>query len=1017
MNMEQYTNPSERYRLAREIAEEGIILLKNQGNILPIGKHKLAVFGRTQIDLIPCGTGSALCHGEYCIDILTGLEEEGLLFDHELADAYRRFSAENPVSCFGVWGSGSHIQPEMALTEEMVAKTVSDGADTALVVIGRTAGENDDVSPLPGDYYLSSVEEEQLSLICRYFRRVILVINSGNLMDLSISEKDEIDAVLLLSLPGMEGGRALAGILSGRVTPSGKLTDTVARSYTDYPSSSFFGRRGGLVQKYTEDIFVGYRYFETFPQAKERVLYPFGFGLSYTSFEMACIGFFVKKDKIEVQIAVTNTGGVLSGKETVMLYSTGAQGGSSLGMPALSLRAFAKTKTLHPGETETLHLAFSAGDMASFDDTGITGFCDAWVLEKGSYRILFGNDVRHLHLAGIYENIENRFIRSCVHLPTRLESRLTASGETEPLDFVPPDRSEGYPVLPLGACRIPGDVFVTDGNTASVKLSVSAPGAYRLCFVLPGTAGRFAPAYSLSVNGVPAEYFDCQTDGTGGSDVILAPGTSELSISKTGTGECRIDSLVIEKNDEAISIGSGTSIVEGGRFAESALYVVTKSFSDSGVLKSGRALARMHTPGRYALYKLKVEKAGLYDVSLRYDNWYPDMDIRDTFAFLISNVGQETESVTLKNTTQNPDGVHTYATSEPFQLALPSGECYFKIVSATQTAPNIAYFLFTPSKRQKVIPAKSVITETSEDISEEIRVRRPLPPQDGTEDFRAVSEGKLSLDQFVHSLSDAELAALSCGNSDGQIGYLPCRGIPEAYWSDGPVGLRMNAKTTVYPSGTMLASSWNCALAKEFGRSIGQEAKERRVDVWLAPGINIHRDPCCGRNFEYYSEDPVLTGKIAAAVISGVQEMPVAATVKHFAANNTEYQRLRSDSHVSARALREIYMKAFEIAVRDAAPYAIMTSYNHINGEKVPESRLLCTDVMREEFGFDGVLVTDWGNDSDHVKELAAGHDLKMSFGTPDRVEAALAAGTLSRTRVEESVKRILTLLLKVAVL
>lgn len=1006
--MEQYIDQNARYRLAREIAEEGIVLLKNDGGILPLGNtHKLAVFGRGQVDVIACGTGSAYCRSEYCVDLLTGLEEAGIPFDSELAAAYRQFSVENPIAAFGVWGSGSHLQPEMPLSQDMVEQSVRRGADTALFVIGRTAGENDDVSPIPGDYGLSSVEEEQLALICRYFDRVILVINSGNMMDLSVSRRAEIGAVLLLSMPGMEGGRALAGILSGRVTPSGRLTDTVACSYSDYPSSSSFGKRGGVIQPYTEDIFVGYRYFESFPHAKEKVLYPFGFGLSYTSFGMTCMGFSSMDGTIEAEIAVTNTGDAYSGKETVMLYSASSAGQTD--RPALALRAFAKTKVLSPGETEVLRLSLPAWDLAAFDDTGALGHPDAWVLEKGEYQILFGNDIRNLRLAGIYENKESLY-HTCTHLPTMLEERLCTSGEMEQLDFVPPDITEGYPVLPLGECRIPGTAFVFGEGECSVKLSVSARGVYRLrlLFSKNDVCGKGCRDYLL--NGVPLE--NAEADGTI-PDVLLEAGASVLTVRKEGIS--LIEGLIIEKQDDAISIGEDVSIVEGGRFSEAALYVVAKPFTDDGPRESGLALARMHTPGRYALYHLHVKKAGLYDVSLRYDNWYPAMDIRDTFSFLVSNVGQEIEAVTLANTTKKEDGAHIYATSAPIQLALPSGECYFKIVSTTKTAPNIAYFLFTPSGRPKVSVQKKASDVVCETHTEEARVRRPLPLPAGGPDFRDVMGGRLPLDVFVRSLTAKDLAALSCGNDNGQIGYLPEKGIPEAYWSDGPIGLRMEAKTTVYPSGTMLASAWNTELAREFGRSIGCEARERMVDVWLAPGINIHRNPCCGRNFEYYSEDPLLSGKIASAVIRGVQEMHVAATVKHFAANNTEYQRLRSDSHVSARALREIYMKAFEIVIREAEPYAIMTSYNFINGEKVPENRLLCTDVIRGEFGFEGVLVTDWGNDSDHVKELAAGHDLKMSFGSPDRVAQALENGSLSRERVEESVKRILTLIMKTA--
>ena len=206
-----------------------------------------------------------------------------------------------------------------------------------------------------------------------------------------------------------------------------------------------------------------------------------------------------------------------------------------------------------------------------------------------------------------------------------------------------------------------------------MKLSVSARGAYRLRLLFSGTVACGKGGRICLLNGVRLE--NVREDGTV-PDVILEAGTSVLTVKEDGI--CPIESLVIEKQDDAISIGAGVSVVEGGRFSEAALYVVAKPFSDDGPCGSGQALARMHTPGRYALYHLHVEKAGLYDVSLRYDNWYPAMDIRDAFSFLISNVGQEIEAVTLKNTTKREDGAHLYATSAPIQLALPRGDLLFQ---------------------------------------------------------------------------------------------------------------------------------------------------------------------------------------------------------------------------------------------------------------------------------------------------------------------------------------------------
>jgi hypothetical protein len=481
-------------------------------------------------------------------------------------------------------------------------------------------------------------------------------------------------------------------------------------------------------------------------------------------------------------------------------------------------------------------------------------------------------------------------------------------------------------------------------------------------------------------------------------------------------------SFKFEKEDETVHISAeGTSVLECGKFTECALYVISREFEDEeGLIKHGRGLFRMHTPGRYAMYKLQVDKPGFYDFTMRYSTYHDTRDLSDTYSFMVSNVTQDIESVKLEKTTEE-DAPFSFRTAEPIRLALPAGEAYLKIVSVTKNTPHLAYMEIKPSTRKNVVVVRKEKIKKTDDavlLDEAMPVgtcypRKPLPAISREYDFRNVLSGKITLDEFIADLSDEELAALSCGNKIGQIGRISARGIPECYWSDGSVGYRQNYKVTVYPSSTMVAATWNKALAREFGRAIGTEGNLYNVDVWLAPAINIHRDPCCGRNFEYMSEDPYVTGAIASEIVNGVQEYGVAATVKHFAANNTEYQRMKSNSRVSARALREIYMKAFEIIIKDADPYAIMTSYNHINGIKVSENPLFVEQIMRNEFGFSGLVMSDFSNDSDHVRELAATQDLKMNFGDPRTVCKKLGEGKLSRETVRACVKRVLELIIK----
>lgn len=287
-----------------------------------------------------------------------------------------------------------------------------------------------------------------------------------------------------------------------------------------------------------------------------------------------------------------------------------------------------------------------------------------------------------------------------------------------------------------------------------------------------------------------------------------------------------------------------------------------------------------------------------------------------------------------------------------------------------------------------------------------------------------VAEGKVTLDEFIAQLSDEELIHLLGGqpnrgvaNTFG-IGNLPQYGVPDMMTADGPAGVRINPEcgicTTAFPCATLLASTWNAPLVEAVGRAGGEELKENNLSVWLTPAVNIHRNPMCGRNFEYYSEDPLLAGRLGGAMVRGIQSNGVAACVKHFACNNKETNRKKSDSRVSERALREIYLKVFERIVKEADPWAIMSSYNIINGERASESHDLLEAILREEWHFDGMVTTDWWTRGEHYKEIRAGNDLKMATGFPTRVMQAIDQGELTREELERCAKRVLGLILKV---
>ena len=267
-------------------------------------------------------------------------------------------------------------------------------------------------------------------------------------------------------------------------------------------------------------------------------------------------------------------------------------------------------------------------------------------------------------------------------------------------------------------------------------------------------------------------------------------------------------------------------------------------------------------------------------------------------------------------------------------------------------------------------------------------------------------------------------AAETVPGAAGTTAAIPRLGIPQTILTDGPAGVRINptregdAKTyyaTAFPIGSALASTWNTELVEEVGKAIGNETKEYKCDVILGPGMNLHRNPLCGRNFEYYSEDPVVTGKIAAAYVKGVQSQGAGTSIKHFAVNSQETERTSVDERVSQRALRELYLRGFEIAVREGKPWTVMASYNRVNGPLAQESRDLLTDVLRTDWGYQGMVMTDWIGQRNTGAQVHAGNDL-MEPGQPQQSEEIVTKvknGQLDIKDVDNSVRRLLEYIVK----
>lgn len=694
--------------LVRRAAAQGAVLMKNDG-VLPLKDGcRVSLFGRVQQNWFYTGYGSG---GEvnrpYEVNLADGIRNcEKLKLNEKLANKYERWCAENKIND-SVWGMWPRFYPEMPIEASEIFEA-SKESDCAVVVIGRSSGEDRDCSLEKGSYYLTDDELCLLGCVTDYFSKTVVLLNIGCMMDLKWAEKfgDKINALLILWQGGMESGNAAADILCGKENPSGKLTDTAAAEYEDYPSAKDFANVE--FNNYTDDIYVGYRYFETFE--KEKVLYPFGFGLSYTQFSIKCESAEPAENGFSFNVTVTNTG-ERSGREVVQLYIQ--KPCTVLGNPARELAAFAKTDELKPNESQTLNLFVSMYQLSSYDSEGKSGFKSAYVTEGGLYRFYLGTDVR--------------------------------SAEE--------------------------------------------------------------------------------------------------------------------------------------------------------------------------VYTFYEEETKLYE--------------------------QLSECLAPENS--------------------------FEVITAVEGINGF-------------IPVKRKCPERQTNLAQ--RIMKNLPSQKERSDknnitLYDVASGNATMDEFISTLSLDELEAITRGdytmdsplgakgNAGALGGVLPSlreKGVSAAITTDGPSGIRLEACCSLIPIGTLLACTFDEKLVEEVYSAIAREMKERGSHILLAPGMNIHRNPLCGRNFEYYSEDPLVTGKIAAAAVKGIQSCNGSACPKHFACNNQEFKRTVNDSRVSERALRQIYLKGFEICIKEAEPKNIMTSYNKVNGVYSYYNYDLCTSVLRNEWGYKGNVMTDWWN-------------------------------------------------------
>lgn len=698
---------------ARQAVAEGQVLLLNQNHVLPLpkGSH-VAVFGRMQLHYYKSGTGSGgMVNVNKVTGILEALEEsEDVQVYEPLVGVYREWEKDHPFDEGVGWGNEPWSQEEMELNEALVEEAAEKN-EYAIVILARTAGEDKDNKMLEGAYCLTSIEEDMLQKVRKSFAKMIVLLNTGNIMDMSFMDQYRPDAVMYVWQGGMIGGLGTVDVLTGKVCPSGRLSDTIAAQMSDYPADPYFG---GLEQNlYVEDIYVGYRYFESV--AKSKVLYPFGFGLSYTTFSMEADGFSYAEKQVSFVMKVTNTGSV-AGKEVVQVYAKAPLG--KLGKPARVLIDFKKTKELMPGECETLTFAIPTSVFASYNEVSTAGMPVGWVLEAGEYTIYAGGNVRDAYAVGSFTLDELQIVEECRN--------------------------------------------------------------------------------------------------------ALAPTTAFKRMKMTAANE-------------------------------------------------------------------HAEAACVYEIAME--------------------------------------------------------EVPLRVVSPEE-------------KRNAELPEGCEITGD-----------RGIKLAD-------VKAGKATLDEFVAQLTEEELASIVRGEGMGSpkvtagtaaafggvTKSLLEKGIPCGCCDDGPSGMRLDSgmKAFSLPNGTLLACTFNTQLNEELYAFTAVEMIKNRVDILLGPGMNIHRHPLNGRNFEYFSEDPLLTGKMAAAQVRGLKSAGVTGSLKHFCGNNQETRRHTSNSIISERALREIYLRGFEIAVKEAKADAVMTTYGPVNGIWTSSNYDLVTDILRKQWGFEGVAMTDW---------------------------------------------------------
>ncbi|MBO5375097.1 MAG: glycoside hydrolase family 3 protein [Clostridia bacterium] len=780
----------EKVDFARRAAADGMVLLKNENATLPISKDKkIALFGVASYQCFKLGWGSGDMLAQRIIQTNEALVDAGYTIEEQSDAINKAWIEEHATEYQRVnrnWAEWTFRFNEIEMPTNIIESSAKE-ADVAIVSVGRCSGEADDLKNEEGFYKLHADETSLIKRVSACFEHVVLVLNTCGPLDLRSVENCKIDSILYASMGGEQFGNAVADIVSGKVSPSGKLTTTWAKKYEDYPTCEGIDT---IVVPYNEGIYVGYRYFDTF---NVEPMYPFGYGLSYTTFEIEPYDFILDGPLVNFVTKVTNTG-KMPGKEVVECYLSSPDG--KMEKAYQDLCAYSKTDIINPGESEEVVISFDLTDMASYDEEAA-----AYVLEKGDYIVRCGNSSRNTKVAFVI--------------------------------------------------RVSKDVLCTQ------------------------VSNRFKQ-----------------------DDVELK--------------------LISKKGIASISYPNEKAEIENAKILDLDITSIEPTVCDKYEDTPDELIEATSNDKLYTLEDVWNGKASVEDVVAQFSN--------EELAMILNGVIYD------------------------------SADANANVGSMAIKVRGAAGELWTSDKYK--IPTNA------------------------------------------------------CADGPGGI-RLSIFGTPEE--SDTDVCHEMVA----YPSGTCFANTWDCSIAYKFGACICDDLEVSNIEGWLAPGINIHRNPLNGRNFEYMSEDPLIAGNTGAYITFGVQydedTRPTGryVAIKHFACNNIEYERGITNSVVSERALREIYLKAFKIAVTTSGALTVMTAYNKINGQFASTSFDLLNGVLRGEWGFDGVVMTDWNPCSNSKEHSYAGNDLIMPGCHKKDILEGLEDGSVSKASVQKCAARILTLILR----